>query len=94
MAAETVAAVYRAFLPSCEEQATTMGEAGWLRFIRQHIAPAGTPVSRIENHVRHYVRRWTNHDARIRELRDVPFDEAVFLGTWSEVAGGSDTSEE
>lgn len=92
--ATTVAQVYGRFLPSCAERAATVGEKAWVAFIRQHIAPVGIPVSRIENHVRHYVRRWTNHDERIRQLADVPFDEAVFVGTWSEVAGGSDTNEE
>jgi type II secretory pathway predicted ATPase ExeA len=92
--AETVAAVYRAFLPACDDAAKAMGDDAWVRFVRQHLAPSGIPVSRIENHVRHYVRRWTNHSDQIRHIKDVPYDEAAFLGTWSEVAGGSDRGDE
>lgn len=80
------AAVYRQFLP-CLEAEAQRDEAAWQQFVQTTICPQRVPISAIENHVRHYVRRMVNANPSVGRTEDVPFDRSVFVGTWTERAG-------
>ncbi len=90
LAPATAARVYRRFLPAFEQEARRRGDEEWVRFIHDHVCPKRIPVSSIENHVRMYVRRLTNHDPSIDAIEKVPFLEDVFISTHGELLSRSD----
>lgn len=79
-----VASVYRRFLPCLEERAAEIGADAWERFVVRHFAPRAVPIRFVENHVREYVRRAANANPDIRSLKELPFDEQLFIQVWEQ----------